>query len=82
MDKKLQAKIAQFTDASDIKAKGLYPYFRAIESGQHTEVIIGGKRVLMFGSNSYLGLTDHPYIKEAAKKRLINMAPAVRAPPS
>jgi 8-amino-7-oxononanoate synthase len=70
MGKKLLDKIAQFKDASDIKAKGLYPYFRAIESGQHTEVIIGGKRVLMFGSNSYLGLTDHPYIKEAAKKAI------------
>jgi len=70
MNKRLQYKIAQFTDASAIKAKGLYPYFRAIESGQDTEVIIGGKRVLMFGSNSYLGLTDHPKIKEAAKKAI------------
>lgn len=70
MVKKLQHKIAQFTGASDIKAQGLYPYFRAIESGQHTEVVIGGKRVLMFGSNSYLGLTDHPKIKEAAKKAI------------
>lgn len=50
MRKKLQHKIAQFTDASAIRAKGLYPYFRAIESGQDTEVIIGGKRVLMFGT--------------------------------
>ncbi len=70
MRKKLQDKIARFTDAADIKAKGLYPYFRAIESGQNTEVLIAGKRVLMFGSNSYLGLTDHPYIKEAAKKAI------------
>ncbi len=70
MDKKLQHKIAQFTDASAIKAKGLYPYIRAIESGQDTEVMIGGKKVLMFGSNSYLGLTDHPKIKEAAKKAI------------
>jgi 8-amino-7-oxononanoate synthase len=68
--KKLHDKIAQFTNASDIKAKGLYPYFRAIESGQDTEVIINGRRVLMFGSNSYLGLTDHPKIKEAAKKAI------------
>lgn len=66
MHKKLYQKIAQFTDASAIKEKGLYPYFRAIESAQDTEVIINGKPVLMFGSNSYLGLTDHPYIKEAA----------------
>jgi len=46
---------------------GIYPYFRAIESDQDTEVIINGKKVLMFGSNSYLGLTNHPKVKEAAK---------------
>ena len=47
---------------------GIYPYFRVVESDQDTEVTINGKRVLMFGSNSYLGLTNHPRIKEAAKK--------------
>lgn len=67
MRKKLQDRIAAFKDATAIKEKGLYPYFRAIESGQDTEVIINGKKVLMFGSNSYLGLTNHPKIKEAAK---------------
>lgn len=45
---------------------GIYPYFRAISSEQDCEVIINGKKVLMFGSNSYLGLTNHPKIKEAA----------------
>lgn len=49
-----------------VKAAGIYPYFRAIESDQDTEVIINGKKVLMFGSNSYLGLTNHPKVKEAA----------------
>jgi len=49
---------------------GIYPYFRAIESDQDTEVIMNGKKVLMFGSNSYLGLTNHPKIKEAAKKAI------------
>lgn len=49
-------------------AAGIYPYFRAIESEQDTVVHINGKKVLMFGSNSYLGLTNHPKIKEAAKK--------------
>ncbi|WP_285008345.1 serine palmitoyltransferase [Pedobacter faecalis] len=68
MRKKLQDRIAAFKDANAIKEKGLYPYFRAIESGQDTEVMINGKRVLMFGSNSYLGLTNHPKIKEAAKQ--------------
>ncbi len=46
---------------------GIYPYFREIESDQDTEVLIKGKKVLMFGSNSYLGLTNHPKVKEAAK---------------
>ncbi|NII83785.1 MULTISPECIES: serine palmitoyltransferase [unclassified Pedobacter] len=67
MRKKLQDRIASFKDAAVIKEKGLYPYFRSIESGQDTEVVINGKNVLMFGSNSYLGLTNHPKIKEAAK---------------
>lgn len=70
MRKKLHDRIAAFKDATAIKEKGLYPYFRAIESGQDTEVIIDGKKVLMFGSNSYLGLTNHPDIKEAAKKAI------------
>ncbi|WGQ10249.1 aminotransferase class I/II-fold pyridoxal phosphate-dependent enzyme [Pedobacter gandavensis] len=67
MRKKLHDRIAAFKDATAIKDRGLYPYFRAIESGQDTEVVIDGKKVLMFGSNSYLGLTNHPKIKEASK---------------
>ena len=67
MRKKLIDRIDAFKDATLIKEKGLYPYFRSIESAQDTEVIIDGKKVLMFGSNSYLGLTNHPKIKEAAK---------------
>ena len=70
MVKKLYEKIAQFQDANIIREMGLYPYFRPIESGQDTEVIIDNKRVLMFGSNSYLGLTNHPKIKEASKKAI------------
>ena len=49
-------------------AAGIYPYFREIESDQDTVVKIKGRDVLMFGSNSYLGLTNHPKIKEAAKR--------------
>jgi len=52
------------------KEKGIYPYFRPISSAQDTEVIIDGKKVLMFGSNSYLGLTNHPKIKEASKRAI------------
>ncbi len=53
-----------------IKELGLYPYFKAIESEQDTEVVIKGKKMLMFGSNSYLGLTGHPKIKEASLKAI------------
>ncbi len=70
MRKKLQDKVAAFQDAKLIKEQGLYPYFRSISSAQDTEVIIDGKEVLMFGSNSYLGLTNHPKIKEAAQKAI------------
>jgi len=68
MNKNLSKRISQFKDTSLIKQAGLYPYFRTIESAQDTEVYLNGKKVLMFGSNSYLGLTNHPIIKEAAKK--------------
>jgi len=70
MQKKLHKKIEQFQDAALIKQAGLYPYFRVIECGQDTEVMLNGKKVLMFGSNSYLGLTNHPKIEEAAKKAI------------
>jgi 8-amino-7-oxononanoate synthase len=70
MGKKLHDKIAQFTEAAAARETGIYPFFRPIESGQDTEVIINGKRVLMFGSNSYLGLTNHPAIIEASKKAI------------
>ena len=61
----LNAKVNKFTRAQELKSLGMYPYFRVIESDQDTEVIINGKKVLMFGSNSYLGLTNHPEIKKA-----------------
>jgi 8-amino-7-oxononanoate synthase len=63
----LFAKTRSYRSAAKVRALGLYPYFRTISSAQDTEVIIGGKKVLMLGSNSYLGLTNHPKIKEAAK---------------
>lgn len=62
----LQEKLAQYTAPQEAKAKGIYPYFRAITSDQDAEVLIDGRRVLMFGSNAYLGLTNHPKVKEAA----------------
>ncbi len=64
--KLLQAKLAQYTAPQEAKAAGIYPYFRAISSEQDPEVIINGKKVLMFGSNCYTGLVNDPRIKEAA----------------
>ena len=66
--KLLQTKLAKYDAPQIAKAKGVYPYFREITSDQDTVVKINGKKVLMFGSNSYLGLTNHPKIKEAAIK--------------
>ena len=65
--KPLQEKLSRYTAPQDAKQAGIYPYFRAISSDQDAEVIIDGRKVLMLGSNSYLGLTNHPKIKEAAK---------------
>ncbi len=65
--KPLQEKLSRYTAPQDAKQAGIYPYFRAISSDQDAEVTIDGKKVLMLGSNSYLGLTNHPKIKEAAK---------------
>jgi 8-amino-7-oxononanoate synthase len=59
-------KCNKFTKAKELMAVGLYPYFRVIESAQDPEVIMNGRRMIMVGSNNYLGLTNHPAVKEAA----------------
>ena len=64
--KPLQQKLSAYDAPQRAKAAGVYPYFRAISSEQDTEVIMNGKKVLMFGSNSYMGLTNHPKVIEAA----------------
>jgi len=64
----LLRKVRQFEEVRRIKAAGLYPYFRPISSAQDTEVQLNGKRVVMLGSNSYLGLNNDPEVKEAAMK--------------
>ena len=62
----LQNRSKAYTIPQKAKDAGVYPYFRVLESGQDPEVIMGGKTLFMFGSNSYLGLTSHPKVKEAA----------------
>jgi len=69
-NKALNKKIDAFTTVDKLKEADIYPFFRPLQSDQDTEVIIGSKRVLMFGSNSYLGLTTHPEVKEAAKRAI------------
>lgn len=64
--KPLQQKLSTYDAPQLAKAAGVYPYFRAISSEQNTEVMMNGKKVLMFGSNSYMGLTNHPKVIEAA----------------
>lgn len=63
----LELNCARYTMAEESREKKTYPYYRAIESEQSTVVKYKGKDVLMFGSNSYLGLANDPRLKEAAK---------------
>ena len=63
----LKQRMKAYTVPKKYEDLGIYPYFRTIESEQDTVVKIHGKDVLMFGSNSYLGLTTHPKLKEASK---------------
>lgn len=62
--------LGQYDAPQKAKELCVYPYFRPIESDQDTVVSIDGKKVLMFGSNSYLGLTNHPRLKEGAIKAI------------
>ncbi len=68
--KTLQQRFSDFTQPQFFKEKGIYPFYQVLQSGQDTEVIINGRKILMFGSNSYLGLTNHPKLKEAARKAI------------
>jgi 8-amino-7-oxononanoate synthase len=65
-DSLLNKVCAEYTLADEVKAMGIYPYYRPIESGQDPIVKMNGKDIMMFGSNSYLGLSDDPRLKEAA----------------
>jgi 8-amino-7-oxononanoate synthase len=60
-------KCYQFTAADNARKAGLYPFFKPLDFNDGPEAVIDGRRVLMFGSNNYLGLTTHPKVREAAK---------------
>ncbi|GAB1430842.1 aminotransferase class I/II-fold pyridoxal phosphate-dependent enzyme [Ignavibacteria bacterium] len=59
-------KCEAFTRADEVKALGLYPYFRPIEENEGPVVRIEGRQVIMAGSNNYLGLTAHSKVRQAA----------------
>jgi len=59
-------KCFKFNAAKELQKAGVYPFFRVIESAQDPEVVINGRKMIMVGSNNYLGLTNHPKVKEAA----------------
>lgn len=56
--------------ADEFREKGLYPYFRPLQTRQGPEVMMEGQRRIMLGSNNYLGLTAHPKVTEAAQRAL------------
>jgi 8-amino-7-oxononanoate synthase len=60
------AKSGQFTIAREAMATGLYPYFVPLDETEGTEVTVDGRRIIMIGSNNYLGLTTHPKVRAAA----------------
>lgn len=59
-------KCDDYTLADEVKAAGLYPYFRPIEANEGPIVEMAGRKIIMAGSNNYLGLTAHPKVREAA----------------
>ena len=59
-----------YEQTQGLRASGHYFFFRKLESAQDSEVVVNGKRVIMIGSNNYLGLTNHPRVKEAAIKAI------------
>ena len=59
-------KCHEFTDAIALREQGAYPYFIPLDKNEGTEVIYEGRRIIMCGSNNYLGLTTHPKVRQAA----------------
>ncbi|MDA7502149.1 pyridoxal phosphate-dependent aminotransferase family protein, partial [Chitinophagales bacterium] len=63
-------KCYSYTRAEEVKSAGIYPYFNPIGESEGPVVTMGGNKVIMAGSNNYLGLTQHPRVQEAAKAAL------------
>lgn len=66
----MEKRAAQYDHPQRLAAAGVYSYYRAVEASAGTQVVIDGRQVNMFGSNDYLGLADHPLVKEAAKSAI------------
>ena len=66
-EKKLLQKVSRYQSSAEVRALGIYPYFRCIQSCQNPEVLIGGRKFIMLGSNNYLGLVSEPRVIEAAR---------------
>ena len=63
-------KCYEYTTAKDAMEQGFYPYFIPLDENEGTEVVFHGHRLIMCGSNNYLGLTTHPKIKKAAQEAI------------
>lgn len=63
-------KCSDYTLADEVKKQGLYPYSHPFQENEGPVVMIDGRKVIMAGSNNYLGLTTHPKVQEAAKKAI------------
>ena len=63
-------KCKAYNRSEEVKEQGIYPYFREIQDSEGPVVTMEGKKVVMAGSNNYLGLTTHPHVKEAAIKAI------------
>lgn len=69
--KDIFSKAFEFTKAEEVRAAGLYPYFKPLTATDGTVVEIEGKQVIMAGSNNYLGLTNDPRVLEAARSAIL-----------
>ena len=70
-------RISNFRLAAQARAAGIYPFFQPIEGNEGNEAVINGRRVLMLGSNNYLGLTRHPRVMAAAAAALETYGPSM-----
>ena len=66
----LITKCHNFEDAVVAREAGTYPYFIPLDRSEGTEVVFEGRRIIMCGSNNYLGLTTNPKVREAAKNAI------------